>query len=378
MSDKEKAASSSASTMSERTIEEEQEEEEEEEEEQEEEEEEEDDNVLITDGDAKKIFLCDTCGKTYNKGSKLKIHLRTHTGERPFVCDVSGCLKTFMRKSTLDTHYLVHNPSKEFVCTREACGLTFRDKDHLHRHDLAVHDESKFKHRCKFCDEVFRTVLILRDHYREIHQFCEFACDKCQAEFPSQSKLATHMLTHSLKSPDFQFICCMPGCVSFFKTEGELDDHTKSVHGSALLSESSVIEAAVNIDSAVKRGVVEVQEDLLVIISSDPVSDSAICKPVSAAAAPERFSCKEEGCDRHYKELRSLRAHVIAHHSGERRYICSHCDRRFGYKGDHSRHLKNVHNGGRKPDDEPIKIDTSAEAIEAGLCSYKSLLFYVF
>ena len=41
-----------------------------------------------------KIFYCNQCPKSFKKGSILKIHLRSHTGERPYRCEI--CSKPFI------------------------------------------------------------------------------------------------------------------------------------------------------------------------------------------------------------------------------------------------------------------------------------------
>lgn len=53
-------------------------------------------------------YECTYCGKGFTRPSSLKIHLNSHTGEKPFVCTFEGCGRSFSVLSNMRRHARVH------------------------------------------------------------------------------------------------------------------------------------------------------------------------------------------------------------------------------------------------------------------------------
>uniref|UniRef100_UPI00358EB8A9 zinc finger and BTB domain-containing protein 7A-like isoform X1 n=2 Tax=Myxine glutinosa TaxID=7769 RepID=UPI00358EB8A9 len=77
-----------------------------------------------------KPYVCGACGVRFTRQDKLKIHMRKHTGERPYTC--SFCDASFVHSYDLRNHQRVHTGARPYSCPD--CSKTFTRSDHLHRH----------------------------------------------------------------------------------------------------------------------------------------------------------------------------------------------------------------------------------------------------
>ncbi|NP_001165537.1 spalt-like transcription factor 4 S homeolog [Xenopus laevis] len=79
---------------------------------------------------------CLICHRVLSCPSSLKMHYRTHTGERPFKCKICG--RAFSTKSNLKTHYGVHRANTPL----------------------------KLQHSCPICQKKFTNAVVLQQHIR--------------------------------------------------------------------------------------------------------------------------------------------------------------------------------------------------------------------
>lgn len=279
-------------------------------------------------------LLCHFCGKEFKCRSQLVVHLQTHTGERPHLCDICG--RKFARQYQLKRHkLLVHanganGPGSELLDLPYSCGVC--GKRLYSQELLAAHARThtaERPHRCALCLRSFQRATCLKQHHVRVHLKVQgpearrragrgvsaaseaedkvFPCSVCGKVFRFRSLLASHSLVHSEMRP---FACDF--CSRSFRRHSHLKRHREVVHA-------------------------------------------------NGARPPQSFVCHICGKD---KKCRSQLARHVIIHTGERPHACDLCTARFNRHGNLQQHRRRVHGVGRPPDEQvaPILFDDDVAA----------------
>ncbi|XP_027725396.1 zinc finger protein 335 isoform X4 [Vombatus ursinus] len=136
-------------------------------------------------------FPCPVCSRVYPMQKRLTQHMKTHSTEKPHMCDKCG--KSFKKRYTFKMHLLTHIQAianRRFKC--EFCEFVCEDKKLLLNHQLSHVSDKPFK--CNFCPyRTFREDFLL-SHVAVKHTGAKpFACEFCHFTTRHKKNLRLHV-----------------------------------------------------------------------------------------------------------------------------------------------------------------------------------------
>ncbi|XP_006903457.1 PREDICTED: zinc finger protein 135-like [Elephantulus edwardii] len=249
-------------------------------------------------------FLCKQCGKGFRFSSHLLVHMRSHSGERPFRCQ--DCGRAFVHASHLTKHVRSHTGERPYRC--HVCARGFSDHAELTTHVRSHTGERPYA--CRQCGRAFSRPSTLTIHVRTHTGERPYACRECGKTFSHASPLTKHLRTHTGEKP---YAC--PDCGRAFTDLSTLTRHTRVHTG----------ERPYACPDCGK--------------SFSHASALTIHRRTHTGERP--YACGH--CGKAFTHNSALSTHVRTH-TGHRPYACPHCGKAFTDFSPFTRHVR-THSG---------------------------------
>lgn len=262
-----------------------------------------------------KKIQCTHCDKQYAYRSAYNVHLRTHTGERPYAC--VECDRTFSTAAQRNTHLEKVHPDRE--------------------HRVSVFD-------CVECGERFDSRLKRRLHAREMHPIeLLFQCDICPKRFLREEQLTAHLVGHT--SVQHQTFPCQR-CDKTFNRKHNLHLHVERVHLQMKPVECTICSKSFFSNS-----------ELLIHMQRHMGAKPFMCNVCGEAFSSNNtrlhhkrlvhtgerpYQC--DICKEEFLIKPQISVHMIKH-SGVKPHACDQCDKRYNTAGELTTHWRRMHSG---------------------------------
>ncbi|XP_067636551.1 zinc finger protein 493-like isoform X2 [Eurosta solidaginis] len=323
---------------------------------------------------------CNICEKRFTAPSYLRVHKRTHTGEKPHKCKYCG--KSFSQLNGLNSHLRRHLGGNIYRC--EFCPLTFalalerslhrythkdEDPERRERNLTALreeeakmtankHEEKPSRHNCGICGKSFSIKSLLKKHELRHSNERPYKCDFCGMRFKRSHNQRYHMRTHASEKSVYRCKFCplafpLASELSLHSnTHGNEDPETRERNMEALKEEETNLKLTTSTEETTQQLQIKATEykykkgmdrknEICDICGKSFRYKQRLRVHIQAHSNEKRYKC--DFCEKRFTQIANARIHMRTH-TGEKPYKCKYCEKAFGQSHTLYKHFR-IHLG---------------------------------